>query len=308
MKVRETLTQSQTLDLLNGQTVGFFNSAITSEDVYYNLVYDLCLGYYIERSGDKTISSAYSRLLEIENTSGGQFRGSAHSVIGRMLRNKFREKWTKQYKTLLTEQYNPLNDFEYTENINRDNTDTSTYDTTIINDSTKGSKVTRQYTDTDDDKIYGFNSSSGKNSNSSTSTSTETTTGLANDNTSNSEESKTGTDTKRHIAEESKNKRGRNISASELIDAELDMRNRQIFFDIVYADIDSIVTIGVYTYEPDEFEPIKEYKFGSITITSNGTYPAINEGLDGFNYVVVNVHGEVLPTYNGEVVFTNAYN
>ena len=305
MKVRETLTQSQTLDLLNGQTVGFFNSAISTEDVYFNLAYDLCLGYYIERSGDKPISPAFERLLEIENTSGDYFRGNANSVIGRILRNKFKEKWTKQYTTLLTEQYNPLNDFEYTENINRDNTDTSTYDTTITNDSTRGSKVTRQYSDSDNDKIYGFNSTSAVDTDSSTSTSTETTTGLANDNTSNSEESKTGTDTKRHIADESKNKRGRNISASELIDAELDMRNRQIFFDIVYADIDSVVTIGVYTYEPDEYNPIKEYNFVSKTFTENGTYYAEDYNANGFSSVVVDVKTAEISIYEGEVVLEN---
>lgn len=304
MKIRQTLTTQQTLDLINGETVGMFNTIILDDDAYSSLRYDLCLGYYMDRSGDKPISQTFRRLIQLKNENPS-LTETPDNLIGKVIRNKFAEKWTKQYITLIEDQYNPINDYEHIETTTKNNTDTTTYDTTVENDGNRGFKTSTTFSDTDTDNIYGFNSSSAVPSNSSQSSSTETVTGDKNSNTSHNTETKSGSDARNFQANETKTIKGRNKSSAELIDKELDMRNRQIFFDIVFTDIDSVATIGVYTFEPDEFEPIKEYKFGSITITSNGSYPASIKGFDGFSYVVVDVAGEVLPIYNGEVIYDN---
>lgn len=309
LKIKETLTIQQTVSLINGETVGIFNSMITTDDSYNSLKYDLCLGYYMERSGDKTISQTYKRLMQLKNQNP-TIVDTADDLLGKIIRNKFNSKWSKQYLALLQEQYNPITDYEHSETITKDNTDTTTFDTTVENSGNRGSKVTTTFSDNSNDKVYGFNSTSPVNTDASSTTSTETSQGLATDNTTNNTEEKTGTDTRSHIADERKNISGRNLTVAELIDKELDMRNRQIFFDIVYEDIDSIATIGVYTYEPDEYNPIKEYILTDLAIDSNGVYLAVNYGADGFARVSVNVEPPLqdkVATENGIVTADSEY-
>ena len=301
LKIKETLTIQQTVSLINGETVGIFNSMILTEDSYSSLKYDLCLGYYMERSGDKPISQTYKRLMQLKNQNP-TIVDTADDLLGKIIRNKFSSKWSKQYLALLQEQYNPLVDYEHSETVTKDNTDTTTYDTTVENSGNRGSKVTTTFEDNSNDKVFGFNSTSAVNTDTSTSTSTETSQGLATDNTTSNTEEKSGTDTKSHIADERKNISGRNLTVAELIDKELDMRNRQIFFDIVYEDIDSIATIGVYTFEPDDYNPVKEYILIDFKATENDTYLAVNYGADGFKKFEVDVKPELLPEYNGEII------
>ena len=275
---------------------------INETDAYFNLKYDLCLGYYLERSGDKPISPTYKRLLQLKHQNP-TITQTAEQMMGIIIRNKFAEKWSKQYNTLLEEQYNPLNDYEHDEHIVRDTTEGTTYNTTVQTDNNRGTKVVRSYSDNNADNVYGFNSVNEVPTDTSNSTSEETTTANATDNTSNTTEGKTGTDTKKFDADESKLISGRRKIVSELIDAELDMRNRQIFFNIVYDDIDSIATLGVYTEAPDVYEPIKEYILIPQTFTENGTFKAIEYGVDGFSSATVNVEQDTRPIYNGEVVY-----
>ena len=239
MKMIKTLTPEQITSLINGETVGIFIDMITSDDIYSSIKYELCLGYYLERSGDKPISLPYQRLINLNIAEPA-------SVIGKICRNKFKEKWSKQYLALISEQYNPLIEFEKQEDINRDNTDTTTYNTQIHSTGSRANKSTTSYNDEEANDVYGFNSVSPVGSDTSATNYTETVTGLAEDNTTDSNENKTGSDTKNYKDKENKVATGRNNSAAELLDKELDMRNRQIFFDIVYYDIDSIATSGVY--------------------------------------------------------------
>ena len=57
---------------------------------------------------------------------------------------------------------------------------------------------------------------------------------------------KTGTETKNFTIDETFSKSGRNVAGADLIQAEIEMRVKQIFFDIVYRDIDSVATIPLY--------------------------------------------------------------
>lgn len=302
LKIKETLTITQTVNLINGSTVGIFPTMILDTDPFFSLTYDLCLGYYMERSGDKPISQTFKRLMQLKNQNPTIVK-TADEMMGTIIRNKFIAKWSKQYNTLVTEQYNPLNDYEHNETITKDNTDTSTYDTSITVDGNVGTKLTTQFNDTNDDSTYGFNSSSAVPTDKSVSSSSETTQGSSSDNTTHNVETKDGTDTKRYEADETKDITGRRKIVAELIDAELDMRNRQIFFNIIYDDIDSIATLGIYTEDPDIYDPIKEYILIPQTFTENGTFRAIDYGADGFSSVIIDVENDTRPIYNGEVVY-----
>ena len=309
MLIRETLTLEQTISLLNGNVVGMFPYMVLSNDSFYSKLYDLCLGYYTARSGEKTISITYERFktLIAENPT---INKTAEQLIGELIRNKFIEKWERVYSVLISEQYNALNNRDYTEtktannqdkstynttkgkignnsdtitfdNVNSKtatNSDVTTFDTNVEDDGKTGShETTTRNTSTDDD-VYGFNSTSPVGDSASTEELSQTIIGDANKNTTHNIQKKTGTESKEFGIDESISKtgtdtreinidetethtgtdtkdytineniirRGRDGSGAELVELELNLRNSQIFFDIIYSDIDSIATLQIY--------------------------------------------------------------
>lgn len=158
------------------------------------------------------------------------------------------------------------------------NTDTTTYDTNTEDNGKTGTKETTTVNRENSADVYGFNSSSPVGDNVDTENSTETVVGSADDNTThniqtktgtetkgyvvdetvektgtdtksisiNETETKTGTDTKNFVIDEDVTKSGRNNTGAELVETELNLRNTQIFFDIVYKDIDSVATLSIY--------------------------------------------------------------
>lgn len=309
MKLKDTLTTSQTIDMLNGKAVGFFPYMILSTDSFYNHLYELCLGYYMQRSGEKTISVTYERLKTLieENP---RIYNTAEQLLGELIRGKFIDKWTRVYDTLITKQYDVLKGFEHTEHKEGSNSDTTTYETSVdkTGDNTdtttynsqngrnsnntdiitydtvtedNGKTGTNETTTTNRDNasdIYGFNSTSPVGDNTDTENVTETVIGKPDENTTQNTQKKTGTetkgyevdetisktgtdskntafsetenktgkDTKNFVIDEDITKSGRDATGAELVETELKLRNTQIFFDIIYADIDSIATLQIY--------------------------------------------------------------
>lgn len=276
MKLKETLTPQQMIELLNGTAVGIFPYMILSGDAYFNKLYELCIGYYLNRSAEKTISPTYERFISLCEQS--EILKSPEELIGNFIRSKFLDKWNRVYDVLINSQYNPISNREYTEiktgnNQNKDthnttkakqgtNTDNTTYDTNVEdNGKTATSETTIRDTENKDD-VYGFNSSIEVGDAVNRENSTETVVGEADKNTTYNLRTKTGTENKTFGVDESEthigtdttditinetfSKNGRDISGAELITEELNLRNSQIFFDIVYADIDSITTLSIY--------------------------------------------------------------
>lgn len=277
MKIIETLTTQQKIDLISGSVVGIFPYIIQSTDAFFDKQYPICLGYYLNRSGEKTISPTYTKILELVSLAENNDKTS-DEIIGKLIREKFIEKWTRIYNTLLASQYDAINNKEFTEtktgnNQNKDtynsqnakvgtDTDTITFDTMVTNDGNSAVKETTTRNDTENNSTYGFNSSIAVPTSDNTDTSSETLTASADDNTTHNQETKTGTesksiglnhtdsktgfDTKDITINETITNSGRDISAPKLIQEELDLRNSNIFFDIIYADIDSVTTIQIY--------------------------------------------------------------
>ena len=277
MKLRETLTTEQTIEMLNGNVVGIFPSMILSNDKFYSKLYELCFGYYMQRSGEKTISLTYDRLLQLVNENA-DITETAESLIGKLIRGKFLEKWNRVYDVLISEQYNALQNQDFTEqktgnNQNVDtynstkakqgtNTDTTTYDTNVEDNGKTGTSETTTRSAEDYNNVYGFNSTSPVSDTLTNETTSETIVGEADKNTSHNIQTKTGTEAKQFGINESENhtgtdttdisidenvnRSGRNVSGAELINEELNLRNTQLFFDIIYSDIDSIATLKIY--------------------------------------------------------------
>ena len=341
MKLRETLTKQQTIDLLSGNVVGIFPSMILSEDAFYGKLYELCLGYYTARSGEKTISMTYERFISLINENP-EINKSPEELIGALIRGKFLDKWNRVYDVLITSQYDALNNRESTEdktgnNQNKDthnttkakqgnntdtttfdtsngkignntdvmtydtesgkrgtNTDTTTFDTNVEDNGKTGTSETTTRNVENSDDVYGFNSSTPVGDTYSNETTSETIVGEADKNTSHNIQTKTGTESKEFGIDEIITKSGteskaiginetitksgteskaigidesethtgtdttditideqivrsgRDGSGAELITEELNLRNTQLFFDIIYADIDSIATLQIY--------------------------------------------------------------
>ena len=109
MKLLETLSNEEKISLLNGNVVGIFNNLILEGDSFYNKKYDLCLGYYFNRSGEKRISSMYEKILEIKNN----ITEKPEDIIAKLIRNEFIEKWEITYNALYEQQYSIMDSKSY---------------------------------------------------------------------------------------------------------------------------------------------------------------------------------------------------
>lgn len=243
MQLIETLTTQQKIDMLNGEIVGIFNTAIIEDDLYHPLAKYICLGYYTERSATKKVAKIYERVKEICDS--GEVTESIDDILGKLIRNKFKDKWTKIYTALISE-YNVLDEISHIEIKNGTNTDEIEFDSSITDNGTIGTDEEIIRSVTDNDGVYGFNSANSVGSRNSTESYRETVKANPETNTSTNRRTKDGTDTNTITINETKNLNGRDRSGASLLIDEIDFRKREIFFDIVYKDIDSILTLQIY--------------------------------------------------------------
>lgn len=277
MILLNTLTTEQKISLMNGNVVGIFSELITSFDEFYDLRAELCLGYYMGRSGYRTISPMYRRFIKMVEENE-DITDTADNIIARYIRDKFIEKWKLEYGLLKAEVYDPLDEYSETEKREGSSTEEREYDseekrsgndsdTTTYNvlDETENTVKKREITTREgevDNDFYGFNSNTSVPKDKQGSNSTITVEGSPEENVANGSAQKTGTtvydksidNTTQHLGtdtfgiehETETTRSGRRISGSELAQKELDFRAKNIFFDIVYRDIDSIITIPIY--------------------------------------------------------------
>lgn len=246
MKLIETLTEQNQIQMLEGELVGIFPELIKSTDPWFNEASDMCIQYYTQRSGLKSISPSYERIINILNGVTLTTGLSADGLMGKTIRAKFLPKWNRVYSVLLEDEYSPLDEFTSKERKIGNNSDKMDYASSIEDNGNRATKETTSRDVDNSDNIYGFNSNSPVGTDTSNEGTTETVTGLADDNTTHNKRDKTGNDTHTIGIDESTDRNGRNKSAASLIREELSLRASQIFFDIVYDDIDSIATIQLY--------------------------------------------------------------
>lgn len=245
MKLIDSLNSQQKVEILSGQVVGFFPYMVLSQDAFYEHLYELCLGYYFQRSGEKQISVTYEKfkMLTEENSN---ITKSAEQLLGELIRGKFIDKWTRLYNSLVTEKYNVLLSNEITKTKEANNSDNVTFNTSVEDNGSTSSKETISRTTDNDDDVFGFNSSSPVGDTKSKETVEETTEGSADDNTTHNVQTKTGTENRALGVDETESISGRNVSGADMIEKELDLRTKHLFFDIIYRDIDSIATLQIY--------------------------------------------------------------
>lgn len=198
----------------------------------------------------------------------------------RVIAFKYGDKWRKYYKYLIEQQdaYNPLDEISYNETRTGDNTDTTTYDitqgktgtnrdTTTYDTETEdngnsGISETTTRTSDESNDIYGFNSASPVGDSTAKVETSETTTGSAEANTTHNQrthkgtdtrdttlnhtETKSGTDTKKFTVNEKISRSGRSTTGAELLQKELDFRSKNLFYNMVFDDMDRELCIQIY--------------------------------------------------------------
>lgn len=285
LKVKETVPATQYYNIFAKAALGgIFTLMFQGDEVWSRYNSNMCFDYYYTHSGDKIVSPTYTAIVDLlkkndtSKTDDEVFTEVNNSIASRIIRPKFLDKWTRVYTALVTEQYNPLDDYSEVEIKEGNDTDTTTYDlvdgktgqnkdvithdvTTEDNGKTGTSETTTRYGEKAAD-VYGFNSTTPAGDTFDTDNNTETVVGEPDKNTSqniqtktgteskaldiNEEYTKKGTETKTFGVSETKSRNGRHTTGAELVEAELNLRNKQIFFDIVFKDIDSIIALQIY--------------------------------------------------------------
>ncbi len=245
MRLHETITATEVMTLLSGEAIGIFPTMILNGDSYYDLLVPLCSDYYMQHSNMKQITPYYERLRKFisENEDITQ---TAEEYIGTQIRERFKTKWEREYSLLHSSVYNPIADYEHTEHRVGDNEDKTTYNTTVKDDGATETNLTETYAGGTQNDVYGYNSIAPVGDNRSTNNNQTTTVGSPEHNTTENTSKKTGTETDTHDIDETITKSGRHSSASDLLNQEIEFRNRVKFFDIVFKDIDSIVCLEIY--------------------------------------------------------------
>lgn len=214
------------------------NEFIVPKEVGQTLYYKYLDGMWVRYTGDTTLIPKLTneQIYELVN----------NIITTQILRPKYLDKWNRIYKALIEEQYSALYDEEYDETKIGSIIHKTTYDTEVENDGNTGTHETRTYTSDSANDVYGFNSVTPVGDSTSEDTSEETVVGDASKNTTHNKQSKTGTDTKDNSYNETISQKGRRGSGADLLQKELDFRNKQTLMSIILKDVDEETTLKIY--------------------------------------------------------------
>ena len=198
---------------------------------------NLDLEYYGNISGEKFISPLVEKTLV-----NGELQPTDKSILAQTLVALYSPNWAKQWATL-SAQYNPIENYSMVE--------TMTNDETVIDYGKKNTRTdntteehTPDLTTENDNSVYGFNTSpdpvpTGKQAQTETGTNTITNTG-----TVDFEDS--GSDTHTRNYELSRSGNIGVTTSQQMLESERNLWLWNFFYDIVFPDVDRILTLKIY--------------------------------------------------------------
>lgn len=140
MKIKETITVQQKVQMYNGNSVGIFPYMIKSGDSFYDERNNLCLGYYTEHSANKTLSPFFQEVIDFAEQSN--LNRPVEQIIGELIRGKYLEKWERIYNALVKEEYSPIYDYSRKFDKTGDNYDETTYNSKVEKDGSNNDLTT----------------------------------------------------------------------------------------------------------------------------------------------------------------------
>lgn len=270
MTILETLTTAQQMKLIQSKPTGVFTTLFTNSDPWIEQAGECCAGYYLQHSAKKTVSPFYLNVYAVSPDTTAE-------VIGNIIRSKFIGKWANTYNALNAE-YNALynesvtvtetesgsEETKYGSEVTTTgtDTDTTTYNVNVTDDGTTSTKETTTRTNTAESNLYGFSSDTPVGDTTDTESVNETVQALPDDNTTHNTNVKTGTETKEYGKNDTQAKSGSDTTArsktssitregftnspTDNIMKELELRKTNVFFNIIYDDIDSMMALQIY--------------------------------------------------------------
>lgn len=205
--------------------------------------------YFVDRSYNKIISPLVERVLTMPYASeNGTLTDRGRAYLANIIRMRYGEKWDKIYSTLKI-QYKPLENYSMTEKGTDTNTNTKISSGGGAETLTHGKKTTTSGNNngTENEKVYGFNSSSAVPFNS------QDTSATINGTVTDSGDDKTTFNNNGTVNDNGNTTheltRSGNIgvtTSQQMLEAEMDVRAKYIYLDIVFNDIDSVLTLPIY--------------------------------------------------------------
>lgn len=183
----------------------------------------------LEHSGDKKISNYYGRLIALQDDETIQ---DALQLVAKNIELTYSDKWNKLYSAMIDSDYNPLENYDMKQVETPDVTKEKTIDVkTKMTTSSSGDSSTG---------VYGFNSPTSVPTTENDANTEVTVEGNNLDNVSHDLETETGT---RELT------RHGNIgvtTSQQLLEAEVELRNKNNFYKIILNDVSSILCLSVY--------------------------------------------------------------
>lgn len=145
LKIFDTLSNAEKTELVipssKGGRVGIFEGIYKAQHgaIYANLLGAMSTHYYLTRSGDKTISKSYDRVIDILGIS--EDFSDANSAIGRMAYEKFSAKWDKIFDALSID-YSAIDEYVKNKTHAGTDSDTTTYGKTLSKEGTNSDTTT----------------------------------------------------------------------------------------------------------------------------------------------------------------------
>lgn len=210
---------------------------------------------YYAHSANKIISPIVRDYIKASNQEDGSLSSTYRNILARLIVIKYNDKWTRLWD-LGDEEYDPLfsDHMTETETISGQHSKSGTNTGTMVtdHDRTDTGTVTDQGSNSDNENLYGFNSSSavGANTSNGTDSNTETRNLASSDDitlTRNLADSESGTESSSRTL--TKNGRtGSLVSGTrvqDLIEAERNILQWN-FWDVVFNDIDQVLALDIY--------------------------------------------------------------
>ena len=210
---------------------------------------------YYAHSANKIVSPLVNDFITASDQDDSSLTQTYRNTLAHLIVVKYNDKWSRLWE-LGDEEYDPLysDQISETETILGQHSKSGTDTGTVVTDHDRADTgtVTDQGTNSDQDNIYGFNSSSavGANTSSGTDSNTETRNLASTDDiteTRNLADSETGTESSTRTL----TKTGRNGSmvsgtrVQDLIEAERNVLQWN-FWNVVFADIDEVLALDIY--------------------------------------------------------------
>lgn len=217
--------------------------------------------YSIGHSHDKFISPLVNKLLD----ASGHLTQQSMTRLCNIITMRYLDKWTRLWDSLHLE-YNPLNNYDMAEEMENDETikqygKTTTRTPSLTHTKTGTEADTPNVTETETprvtktNKVRGFNSDTDVPSDFTEAGGNRTTQRTGTDTTTyNLTEQDTGTDTHADSGRDTTDReykltfKGRvgNFSPSDMLEKEVQFRRIDFFNNIVYPDVDKILTLSIY--------------------------------------------------------------